>query len=89
MARNRGTPTQNILSPAAIEAQKWRQAKKAADAEEDIAIKRLNRQLQDMIREGQQALGTRFEVRDAEAAEEDEEMEDLSGEVLGKIMGRN
>lgn len=41
-----------------------------------------------MIREGQQALGTRFEVRDAEAAEEDEEMEDLSGEVLSHVLGR-
>ena len=88
MTSNRGAPTPNILSPAAVEAQKWRQAKKAADAEEDIAIKRLNRQLQDMIREGQQALGTRFEVRDAEPADEDEEMEDISGEVLSKVLGR-
>lgn len=88
VASNRGTPTQGVLSPAAIEAQKWRQAKKAADAEEDIAMKRLNKQLQDMIREGQQALGTRFEVRDAEAANEDEEMEDLSGEVLSNVLGR-
>lgn len=88
VASNRGTPTHGVLSPAAIEAQKWREAKKAADAQEDIAIKRLNKQLQDMIREGQQALGTRFEVRDAEATEEDEEMEDLSGEVLSHVLGR-
>lgn len=88
VASNRGSHTQNILSPAAIEAQKWRQAKKAADAEEDVAIKRFNKQLQDMIREGQEALSTRFEVRDAEAADDDEEMEDISGEVLSKVLGR-
>lgn len=88
VASNRATPTQGVLSPAAIEAQKWRAAKKQADAEDDVAIKRLNKQLQDMIREGQQALGTRFEVRDADAAEEDEEMEDLSGEVLSSVLGR-
>jgi hypothetical protein len=57
------SPTKTA-SPAAIEAQKWVAKKRKEDREADESIRRFNAQLQAMIREGQEALGTKFEVRD-------------------------
>ena len=49
-------------SPAAREAQKWAAVKKREEREADESIRRLDRQLKNMIREGKEALGTRVEV---------------------------
>ena len=60
---------QEIDSPAAREAAKWAALKKKEEKEADITIRRLDRQLKDLIREGKEALGTRVEI---EMEEEDE-----------------
>ena len=49
-------------SPAAIEAQRWAAVKKKEEREADESIRRLDRQLKAMIREGKEALGTKIEV---------------------------
>lgn len=51
-----------IDSPAAREAQKWAAVKKREEREADESIRRLDRQLKAMIREGKEALGTKVEV---------------------------
>lgn len=57
---------QQPSSPAAIEAQKWASKKRKEDQEADKSMRRLNAQLQAMIREGKEALGTKFEVHDVD-----------------------
>jgi len=49
-------------SPAAKEAQRWVAQKKKEEREADESMRRLERQLKAMIREGKEALGTRVEV---------------------------
>ncbi|TVY59017.1 hypothetical protein LSUE1_G008899 [Lachnellula suecica] len=49
-------------SPAAKEAQRWATQKKKEEREADESIRRLDRQLKAMIREGKEALGTKIEV---------------------------
>ncbi len=41
------------------------------DLAEDANLKRFNSQLKAMIKEGKEALGTKFEVEEAELADED------------------
>lgn len=52
-------------SPASIEAQKYAARIKKEEQEADESIRRFNAQLQAMIREGKEALGTRIEVDEA------------------------
>ncbi|TVY24494.1 hypothetical protein LHYA1_G007070 [Lachnellula hyalina] len=60
------TPMQSLNktmeSPAAKEAQRWVAQKKQEEREADESMRRLERQLKAMIREGKEALGTRVEV---------------------------
>jgi hypothetical protein len=56
------SPTKAIDSPAAREAQKWAAQKKKEEREADESLRRLDKQLKAMIREGKEALGTRVEV---------------------------
>ncbi|RDL38896.1 uncharacterized protein BP5553_03236 [Venustampulla echinocandica] len=57
------SPEKKVLdSPAAKEAQRWAALKKKEEREADESIRRLDRQLKAMIREGKEALGTRIEV---------------------------
>jgi hypothetical protein len=63
----RGTPSATGMgavmdSPAAKEAQRWAALKKKEEREADESIRRLDRQLKAMIREGKEALGTKIEV---------------------------
>ncbi len=63
------------MSPAALaatkQAKQWAHEKRKEDMEVDVGMMRINAQMQAMIREAKEALGTRFEVREA-----DEDMED-------------
>ena len=47
---------------AAKEAQKWAAVKKREDLEADITMRRMDKQLKDLIRQGKEALGTKIEV---------------------------
>jgi hypothetical protein len=63
----RGTPSATGMgavmdSPAAKEAQRWAALKKKEEREADESIRRLDRQLKAMIRQGKEALGTKIEV---------------------------
>lgn len=61
----RESPTKackGLDSPAAKEAQRWAALKKKEDRDADESIRRLDRQLKAMIREGKEALGTKIEV---------------------------
>jgi hypothetical protein len=63
----RGTPSATGMgaamdSPAAKEAQRWAALKKKEEREADESIRRLDKQLKAMIREGKEALGTKIEV---------------------------
>lgn len=70
-SNNHHYPKQNLsglngatipASPASIEAQKYAARIKREEQEADESIRRFNAQLQAMIREGKEALGTRIEV---------------------------
>lgn len=67
-SRPRGSTTH---SPASIEARNWAAKKQKEDEETDESIRRFNAKLQAMIKEGQEALGTKIDYEDG-----DEEMED-------------
>lgn len=56
------SPKKNVESPAAKEALKWKAVKKREEREADESIRRLDRQLKAMIREGKEALGSRVSV---------------------------
>ena len=51
-------------SPASVETQRYVAQMRRMEREEDASLRRLNRQLQTMIREGKQALGTQVELDD-------------------------
>ncbi|PLB47916.1 hypothetical protein P170DRAFT_476569 [Aspergillus steynii IBT 23096] len=66
-----GLPTAHFSSPAkpretpvSVETQRYMAQRRRIEREEDASLRRLNRQLQAMIKEGKQALGTRVEVDD-------------------------
>ncbi|PMD46948.1 hypothetical protein L207DRAFT_149652 [Hyaloscypha variabilis F] len=51
-----------VESPAAKEAARWAALKRKEEREQDESLRRLDRQLKDLIREGKEALGTKIEV---------------------------
>ncbi|KAL4893013.1 hypothetical protein BDV59DRAFT_202004 [Aspergillus ambiguus] len=57
-------PAKPHESPVSVETQRYMAERRRMEREEDASLRRLNRQLQAMIREGKQALGTRVEVDD-------------------------
>lgn len=61
--RNQATPSTKS-SPVSVEAQRYAAQMRRMEREEDASLRRLNRQLQAMIKEGKEALGTRVEVED-------------------------
>ena len=54
--------TGTLDSPAAKEAARWAALKRKEEREQDESLRRLDRQLKDLIREGKEALGTKIEV---------------------------
>ncbi|KAI9042913.1 uncharacterized protein KD926_004979 [Aspergillus affinis] len=58
------SPAKPRETPVSVETQRYMAQRRRIEREEDASISRLNRQLQAMIKEGQQALGTRVEVDD-------------------------
>lgn len=60
--RNLGAGEIKAESPAAKEAARWKAVKKREEREQDESLRRLDRQLKDLIREGKEALGTRVSV---------------------------
>ncbi|KAE8350893.1 CoA binding domain-containing protein [Aspergillus coremiiformis] len=58
------TPAKPRESPVSVETQRYMAQMRRMEREEDASLARLNRQLQAMIKEGKQALGTRVEVDD-------------------------
>ncbi|TPR09267.1 Fungal specific transcription factor domain family protein [Aspergillus niger] len=58
------SPAKPRESPVSVETQRYMAQKRRMEREEDASLARLNRQLQAMIKEGKQALGTRVEVDD-------------------------
>ncbi|KKK19099.1 hypothetical protein ARAM_006623 [Aspergillus rambellii] len=60
------SPAQPQESPVSAETQRYLAQKRRMEREEDASLRRLNRQLQAMIQEGKQALGTRVEVDDVD-----------------------
>ena len=63
-------------SPASIEAQKYAARIKREELEADESIRRFNAQLQAMIREGKEALGTRVEVDEVDELVMEELLDD-------------
>ncbi|RDW90467.1 uncharacterized protein DSM5745_02242 [Aspergillus mulundensis] len=57
-------PAKPHESPVSVETQRYLAKQRRLEREEDASLQRLNRQLQAMIKEGRQALGTRVEVED-------------------------
>jgi hypothetical protein len=51
-------------SPGAVDAQRYAAKVRRRELEEDASIRRLNKQLKAMIKEGKEALGTRIEIED-------------------------
>jgi len=60
--RATGSPVRGVESPAVKEAARWAALKKKEEREQDESLRRLDRQLKDLIREGKEALGTKVEV---------------------------
>ena len=63
-SRSSPTTTPRQESPVAVEAQRYAAKARKREVEEDTNLRRFNRQLKAMIREGKQALGTRVEIVD-------------------------
>ena len=57
-------PAKPHESPVSVETQRYLAKQRRMEREEDASLRRLNRQLQSMIQEGKQALGTRVEIAD-------------------------
>lgn len=57
-------PAKPHESPVSVETQRYLAKQRRREREEDASLQRLNKQLQSMIQEGRQALGTRVEVDD-------------------------
>ncbi|KAL4807395.1 hypothetical protein BDV18DRAFT_137589 [Aspergillus unguis] len=57
-------PAKPHESPVSVETQRYLAKQRRREREEDASLQRLNKQLQAMIQEGKQALGTRVEVDD-------------------------
>lgn len=62
--RSSPTTTPKYESPVTLEAQRYAAKARKREVEEEANLRRLNRQLKAMIREGKQALGTRVEIED-------------------------
>ena len=63
--KNTGLPSPRSQNgPGSAEMQKYAARMRRKEREEDASIQRLNKQLQDMIRQGKEALGTTVEVDD-------------------------
>ncbi|KAL2872669.1 uncharacterized protein BJX67DRAFT_15042 [Aspergillus lucknowensis] len=60
------SPAQPHESPVSVQTQRYLAQQRRLEREEDASLRRLNRQLQAMIQEGKQALGTRVEVDDVD-----------------------
>ncbi|RHZ55042.1 uncharacterized protein CDV56_101446 [Aspergillus thermomutatus] len=58
------SPAKPRESPVSVETQRYVARMRRMEREEDASLQRLNEQLQAMIKEGKQALGTRVEVDD-------------------------
>ena len=57
-------------SPVSVETQRYVAQMRRMEREEDASLRRLNRQLQTMIKEGKQALGTQVEIDDLDMGED-------------------
>lgn len=57
-------------SPVLVETQRYVSQMRRMEREEDSSLRRLNRQLQTMIKEGKQALGTQVEIDDLDMSED-------------------
>lgn len=57
-------------SPMSPELETYQRKKRREDKKQDESIRRLNAQLQDMIREGQEALGSKIEIVDDHSTDE-------------------
>lgn len=57
-------PRQSFSTPSSPDVERFAKQMRRKEKREDESIQRLNRQLQDMIKEGREALGTRVEVED-------------------------
>jgi hypothetical protein len=66
----------HTASPASIEAQRYAARIKKEEQEADESIRRFNAQLQAMIREGKEALGTRIEVDEVDELVMEELLDD-------------
>lgn len=64
-------PSPKYESPVSIEMQRHAARIRKRELAEDANLKRFNSQLKAMIKEGKEALGTKFEVEEAELADED------------------
>ncbi|CAG7924991.1 unnamed protein product [Penicillium olsonii] len=65
------TKSQELSSPMSADMQKHAAKMRRKEREEDASIQRLNKQLQAMIREGKEALGTTVEVDDYDMYDSD------------------
>ena len=78
----------SMASPASIEAQKWAAKMRKEEMEQDQSMRRLNAQLQAMIRQGKEALGTKVEIDEVDelVMEElhDDGFEDSEYSISGK-----
>ncbi|KAF7128606.1 hypothetical protein CNMCM5793_003394 [Aspergillus hiratsukae] len=64
------SPAKPRESPVSVETQRYVARMRRMEREEDASLQRLNEQLQAMIKEGKQALGTRVEVDDLDLDED-------------------
>jgi hypothetical protein len=53
-----------VITPSSPDIQRFEKKIRRKERQEDESIQRLNKQLQDMIKEGKEALGTRIEIED-------------------------
>ncbi|KAF1353871.1 hypothetical protein BDV97DRAFT_367428 [Delphinella strobiligena] len=76
-ARNPSRPSSATASPLTPQAQNVLAKRDRRDKEAEKSMRKMSRQLQDLIRQGQAALGTRYEIEDTDI---DEGFEDGDGD---------
>ena len=72
-------------SPLSPEAQQYITRRERQDRDADKSMRKMSRQVEDLIRQGQAALGTRFEIEDDGAGLTDEGFEEGDGEGDGWV----
>jgi hypothetical protein len=74
---------QGFATPTSPDVHRFEKKIRRKERRDDESMQRLNQQLQDMIKEGKAALGTRIEIEEGEEEDDDDEGYEAGNEMMG------